>query len=85
MFDICTSVGADWDKIREVVQMHPFVGYNHFDVHHGGFRGYSGKCLPKDTKAIAYGFNCALLKAVDKLNAYYLSMTEQPSEEHVDK
>jgi UDP-glucose 6-dehydrogenase len=27
-----------------------------------------GKCLPKDTKAIAYGFDVPLLKLIDQLN-----------------
>jgi UDPglucose 6-dehydrogenase len=68
MYDIAQNVGADWDSIRNIIQQHPFVGENHFDVWYGGFRGYSGKCLPKDTKAIAYGFNSELLQLVDMKN-----------------
>jgi UDPglucose 6-dehydrogenase len=31
----------------------PRIGYSHFDVWHGGYRGFGGKCLPKDTRALA--------------------------------
>lgn len=68
MYDISKQVGADWDSIRKIIQTHPFIGENHFNVWYGGFRGYSGKCLPKDTKAIAYGFNSELLQLVDMMN-----------------
>ncbi len=68
MYDVATTVGASWDSVREIMQLHPFVGKNHFDVFHGGFRGYGGKCLPKDTKAIAYGFNSKFFAFIDKYN-----------------
>lgn len=31
----------------------PWIGKQHTQVHHKNFRGYSGKCLPKDTMALA--------------------------------
>jgi UDPglucose 6-dehydrogenase len=68
MYDIANKVGANWDAIKDIMYQHPWVGANHLDVMHKGFRGYSGKCLPKDTKAIAYGFDNKFLKVVDKIN-----------------
>ena len=31
----------------------PWVGGEHFQVEHKGYRGYGGRCLPKDTMALA--------------------------------
>jgi hypothetical protein len=28
------------------------LGKSHFDVLHGGYRGFGGKCLPKDLNAL---------------------------------
>jgi UDPglucose 6-dehydrogenase len=68
IYDIAQKVGADYSFISDIAQLHPFVGQNHFDIMHSGYRGYGGKCLPKDTKAIAYGFDNSFFKFIDELN-----------------
>jgi len=73
MFDIATGINADYDEIWKIATKHPFVGQNHFDVNFGGYRGYGGKCLPKDTKAIAYGFDNEFFQTIDRLNEELVS------------
>ena len=68
IYDIAQEVGADYNFISKTAQLHPFVGQNHFNIFYGGYRGYGGKCLPKDTKAIAYGFDNEFFKFIDRLN-----------------
>ena len=68
MYDIANKIGADWNTIKDIMYQHPFIGPNHLDVMHKGFRGYGGKCLPKDVRAIASGFDNKLLKVIDNIN-----------------
>ncbi|HXF50165.1 MAG TPA: hypothetical protein VNM43_00590, partial [Dehalococcoidia bacterium] len=51
-YDLCRRLGADYDLVREGAAADPRVGPSHLDVWDGGERGYGGKCLPKDTKAL---------------------------------
>ena len=54
MYDICREMGEDWYKVREIItseQSQP-IGHTHLDPIFGLSRGFGGKCLPKDTKAL---------------------------------
>lgn len=55
MYDICQALDEDWYKIREVItapQEQP-IGGSHLDPIFGLNRGFGGKCLPKDSQALA--------------------------------
>ena len=55
MYDICQALDEDWYKIREVItapQDQP-IGDSHLDPIFGLNRGFGGKCLPKDSQALA--------------------------------
>lgn len=54
LYDLCRKVGADYDVVRDGLTHDKRIIDSHFDVFHGGFRGYGGKCLPKDVKTLAY-------------------------------
>jgi UDP-glucose 6-dehydrogenase len=52
MFDLCHRLGIDFGGVRDIAGADARIGMSHMDVHDGGYRGYGGKCLPKDTKAL---------------------------------
>lgn len=54
IYDLCQSMGIDYDLVREGLVADKRIVDSHFDVGHGGYRGYGGKCLPKDVRTIAH-------------------------------
>jgi len=52
MYDICNKVGADWNSVREAWLADPRINPMHTAVFKDD-RGFGGKCLPKDTNALA--------------------------------
>ena len=73
MYDLCKKVGADYDLVRESVSADKRIGPSHLEIFHGGYRGYGGACLPKDTLALIQfgeriGAPMELLKRVHDLN-----------------
>ena len=46
-------LGADYANIRRGLAADYRIGDSHLDVHHGGYRGFGGYCLPKDLIAFA--------------------------------
>ena len=50
-WEICRTLGADWHTVREGWLLDPRVEPSHTAVFSTD-RGFSGKCLPKDTSAI---------------------------------
>jgi UDPglucose 6-dehydrogenase len=70
-FDIAKKFGVDYKKLRELWLLDPRINPNHTLVFEK--RGFGGKCLPKDLKAIIKvvekkGLNPILLKSVIKSN-----------------
>jgi UDPglucose 6-dehydrogenase len=73
MYDVCRRIGADYDGVRNIVAADPRIGASHLDVLDGGYRGYSGKCLPKDSKSLlafarALNIEMQVLAAADASN-----------------
>ncbi len=60
IYDLCKAADVDYERVRELAIMDPMMASvatelpysNHLDVMHGRYRGYGGKCLPKDVKAL---------------------------------
>jgi len=52
MFELCEKLGLDYDDVLDCVGTEPWIGRQHLVVKHRGYRGYGGKCLPKDTRAL---------------------------------
>jgi len=74
MYDICTSLGIDYDKVTEYSLYDKRIGRSHLMVPGpDGDRGYGGHCFPKDVEAIIKfsseaGVDASLLKKVNDIN-----------------
>jgi len=73
MYDICQALGADYDRMVEASAADKRIGRTHLNVWHKGYRGYGGKCLPKDIKAFiqlanSKGVDLKLHKAAEYIN-----------------
>ena len=73
MYDLCQKLGINYENIKEAAAADRMIGSNHLDIFHNGYRGYGGKCLPKDTRALIQlgekiGMSMDLLKKVEELN-----------------
>ncbi|MBF8280399.1 MAG: hypothetical protein HW383_172, partial [Candidatus Magasanikbacteria bacterium] len=59
--------------IRSCATPEPMIGGEHLDVNFGGYRGYGGKCLPKDVRALLQfsrqaGVALPVLEAAEEYN-----------------
>lgn len=68
MYDLCEKSGTHWSEVRDLWLLDPRTNRSHTAVF-AQERGFSGKCLPKDTKAmVSYGdkvgVNLSVLKTV---------------------
>jgi UDPglucose 6-dehydrogenase len=51
LYDIAAAVGVDYEELRELWLLDPRIGRSHTFVFPND-RGYGGKCLPKDVRAL---------------------------------
>ena len=73
IYDLCQKLNIDYDRTRDCFESIRFVAPGHFDVTHGGYRGFGGHCLPKDLQAILSkakekNIDCKLLKKTWEIN-----------------
>lgn len=73
IYDLCQKLGIDYDIVKECAKPEPMMGSNHFEIFHKGYRGYGGKCLPKDVRALVRlskdaGINLSLLEQAEEYN-----------------
>lgn len=73
MYDLAQALGVDYDRMVEAAAADKRIGRTHLNVWHKGYRGYGGKCLPKDIKALiqladAKGVDLKLHKAAELIN-----------------
>jgi UDPglucose 6-dehydrogenase len=72
--DIVKAIpSSHYETIRSVIVEDPNVGNSHSFVKHKGYRGFGGKCLPKDLYSLIefadkIGIEVDLLKRVKKIN-----------------
>ncbi len=83
IFDLCTSLDVEYEKVREAVTADLRIGDSHLNVNDGGYRGYGGKCFPKDTKALLelgerMQVPLRLLRTADRINDSLLPPSTEP-------
>ena len=81
MYEVCQKLGVDYDTVKDSVAADKRIGPTHLEVFHGGYRGYGGKCLPKDTRALIQlgyklGAEMELLKMVEYINNRLVRQSE---------
>jgi UDPglucose 6-dehydrogenase len=88
IYDLCAKLGIDYDIVRECVGADKRIGSSHLEIFHGGYRGYGGACLPKDTRALIQfgahqGVQMDLLKKVEEINNRIVASAQtKPEEKH---
>lgn len=78
IFDLCEKVGIDYKTVLEGMSADKRIGRTHLKIVHKGYRGYGGKCLPKDSKALLHfanqnGVGSGILEEADIYNDGLLS------------
>ncbi len=73
IYDLCERLGVAYGRVRDIVAADVRIGPSHTDVFDSGYRGYGGKCLPKDSKSLldlarAAGIELQVLAAADAVN-----------------
>lgn len=68
LYDACQQIGADYATLREIMVQNPWVGDSHSMIFHKGYRGYGGKCLSKDPKALAKVTDFPLINHMEEYN-----------------
>lgn len=79
MYDLCQAMGIDYNRMVEAAAADKRIGRTHLNIFHKGYRGYGGKCLPKDIKAIiqfanSKGIDLRLHKTTDAINEDLMKM-----------
>jgi len=72
-YDLCEKIGADYDTVMESAAVDKRIGRTHLTVFHKGYRGYGGKCLNKDIRAMIEfadknGVDLKLHKITEQIN-----------------
>ena len=78
MYDLCKKSGIDYKTVKKIVTADNRIGDSHLDIFFDGYRGYGGKCLPKDTRAIIHfadsiGVDLKLHKTIEEINNNLIS------------
>jgi len=73
MYDLCKKLGLDYDIVMESAAADKRIGRSHLNVMHKDYRGYGGKCLPKDIRALIQfadqqGIDLKLHKITEEIN-----------------
>lgn len=68
LFDICKELNADYETVRRLLVQNPWVGDSHSIIWHKGYRGYGGKCLSKDPKALSKVAKFPLIEHIEEYN-----------------
>lgn len=81
LYDLCRKLEIEYDYVAEAMVANPSIGASHYTVGQDGYRGFAGKCLPKDITALetlfrVYGVDCTMIQMAQKLNRSYIAETK---------
>ena len=73
LYHICNDFGVNYDDVKECGSADPRIGNSHLGINHGGYRGYGGKCFPKDIRALIQfaeknGMDLKIHKITERIN-----------------
>lgn len=73
VYDVTKKLGIDYEVVKECLQNEPRLGQSHLQVFHSGYRGFGGRCLSKDLKALIWFYRKnkvggQLFRTVEKIN-----------------
>jgi UDPglucose 6-dehydrogenase len=73
VYDLSEALGVDYEDVRRGIAADPRIGASHLNVFDGGYRGYGGKCLPKDVGGLvdfahSIGVPMQLVAAAQQIN-----------------
>jgi UDPglucose 6-dehydrogenase len=73
MYDLCQKLKIDYEKVKEAAGFDKMIGKSHLEIFHKNYRGYGGKCLTKDIRALIQfadnsGVDLELHKTAEKIN-----------------
>ncbi len=73
IYDLCQKMDIDYEVVKEAAVADGRIGDTHLNVFHAGYRGYGGKCFPKDIRALIQlgdrvGAELELHKLAEKIN-----------------
>lgn len=75
IYDLAEQLHVDYSQLSELFRLDPRIGFSHTDVPGpDGKRGFGGKCLPKETKGMAFlqtelGLDNSVLSLILKRNS----------------
>lgn len=83
VYDVCERMRIDYDAVKDIVAADLRIGGSHMDVFDSGYRGYGGKCLPKDSKSLldfarSLGIDMQVLRAADRVNTELRGAEDRP-------
>ena len=76
LYDWAQKAGTNYERIKEILEKHPFGFKNHTTIWYKGKRGVNGKCLPKDLEAFANFTHLPILESVFQYNEQIKNQTE---------
>ncbi len=95
IYDLCQKLGIDYETVKECAKSEPMVGKTHLEIFHTvgqrpkSYRGYGGKCLTKDTRALIQlgkrvGVDLTVLAAAEKYNNELIKKQGVENQEKTD-
>ena len=83
LYDLCKESGSNWSEVRDLWLLDPRTNKSHTSVFVDE-RGFGGKCLPKDTKAIVkyaekINIDLSILKSVLASNERIIEFNKNDS------